>query len=353
MWKWKLLCWLIRTFTRGDERRRNRFTGLNNVVQKELSTWSDNWVTSNVRFKEPPEPIATTDPPQPIALVMQGKLVHEESFTLKTIQHYRRTFPGSLLIVSTWRDEDASLLVQLEQAGAQIVLSEQPPFPGPSHVNYQIRSTQAGITAAREAGHEYVLKTRTDTRIYASDVSDYLISLCRQFPVPQGLGPQSRLVVLDLATRRFIPHHPSDILMFGRTGDMWDYWNTPFCEQPREALRPPCKSFGDLLQTVIPEVYLCGQYLQRLGYAHEPTIESWWQVLADLFVVVDRMSLEHFWFKYDYLSEHRLQMDDHRRNEALVSFREWLALSTLGKQPTVDLERLLPQRPNDLLPAAA
>ncbi|MFN0019023.1 MAG: WavE lipopolysaccharide synthesis family protein [Pirellulaceae bacterium] len=344
-----MLCWLIRTFSWGDDRRRKRFNKLQLALQKEFDVWSDNWLTKNIRFKNPPAPIDASHPATPIAIVMQGKLVAEESFTLKTIQHYGRTFPGSLLLVSTWKDEDPAILSKLEAAGARIVLSEPPPFPGPTNVNYQIRSTLAGIEAARAAGHEYVLKTRADTRMYASDISDFLISLHRQFPASRGTGQKGRLLVLDYATRKFLPHHPSDILMFGRTEDLHEYWNTPLCDNPREAKRPACRNFGELFHSPIPEVYLCRQYLDRLGYAYEPTIENWWRCLADIFLVVDRMSLEHFWFKYDYTSEHRSEPDDHRRNLAVFTFRDWLALSTLGKQPTIDLERLMPQRPNDLL----
>jgi hypothetical protein len=353
MWKWRFLCWLIRTFTWGDERRRKRFVGLHFELQKELSAWSDHWLTNNVRLKDPPAPIDVCGPPTPIAVVMQGKLVEEESFTLKTIRHYRQTFPGSLLIVSTWRDEDPALLKKLEESGARIILSERPPFTGPSHVNYQIRSTLAGIESAREAGHEYILKTRTDTRIYATDISDYLIALHRNFPIAHGLGQKGRLLVLDMATRTYVPHHPSDIMMFGLTEDLFSYWNTPFCEKPREATRPPCNRFRDLVNSVIPEVYLCRQYLKRLGYPDEPTIASWWRCLADLFLVVDRMSVEHFWLKYNYTAEHQSKPDNHRRNEALCSFRDWLAISTFGKRPNIELEQLLPQRPNALLRHAA
>lgn len=208
MWKWKFICWFIRTFTWGDQRRRKRFIGLHLELQKEINALNDHWLTNNIRLKDPPTPIDVAGPPTPIALVMQGKLMPEESFTLKTIRHYRQTFPGSLLIVSTWDNEDPALLKSLEQAGAQVILNELPPFTGPSHVNYQIRSTQAGIEAARAAGFDYILKTRTDTRMYATDISDYLLALHRHFPVVHGAGQKGRLLVLDIATRTYIPHHP-------------------------------------------------------------------------------------------------------------------------------------------------
>ena len=353
MWKWRLLCWLIRTFTSGDERLRKRFIGLHLELQKELNAFNDRWVTNNIRLKDPPTPIDVAGPPIPIALVMQGKLMPEEDFTLKTIRHYRQTFPGSMLIVSTWKDEDPALLKKLEQAGAQIVQSEHPPFPGPSHINYQLRSTLAGIEAARQAGCEYILKTRTDTRMYATNISDYLVALHRHFPIAHGAGQKGRLLVLDIATRAYIPHHPSDIMMFGLADDLWSYWSTPFCEKPREAARPVCNRFRDLVHSVIPEVYLCRKYLDRLGYPHEPSINSWWRCLSDLFLVVDRTALEHFWFKYNYTAEHHFEPDHHRRNEALCSFRDWLAISTFGKRPRIELAQLLPQRPNALLKNAA
>src|SRR4029434_4937158 len=125
---------------------------------------------------------------------------------------------------------------------------------------------------------------------------------------------KGRLLVLDIATRTYIPQHPSDIMMFGLADDLSSYWNTPFCEEPREATRPVCNRFEDLIQSVIPEVYLCRRYLERIGYPYEPTIHSWWHCLSDLFLVVDRAAIEHFWLKYNYTAEHQSKPDGHRRN---------------------------------------
>lgn len=120
MWKWQFLCGSFGLSLWGDKQRQRRFSRLYNEVLKELEYTQDRWVTHNFRLKDPPAPAETSGPSTPIALVMQGKLMKEQSFTLKTIRHYRRVFPGSLLIVSTWRDEDPVLLKELEEAGACI-----------------------------------------------------------------------------------------------------------------------------------------------------------------------------------------------------------------------------------------
>jgi hypothetical protein len=319
------------------------------LIQVELDKHNDEWITSCVRPKIPPAPFESSPTASQIGIVIQGKLLTDDDFTRQTVIYYRQMFPNCPLFVSTWNDEDQTLVASLEAAGATVLLSEPPPCKGPSHLNYQICSTFAGLRAADKAGCEYVLKTRTDTRIYATNVADFLVGLIDQFPVSGTQEQRGRLAILDCATRLFIPHHPSDILMFGYTADMLSFWDTPLILQPEIAKRSRFSNFGEIINSLIPEVYLCQQYLRRIGYSCEPALDSWWQCLADLFVVVDRAAIEHFWFKYNYPQEHRAAPDAHLRSEALCSFRDWLGIMNFRKRPSVQLAHLLHQRPNSLL----
>jgi hypothetical protein len=353
MWKWRLLLWLLRNLSRSDDRLRKRLRGLQTLVQGELDQFVDEWVTHCVRPKVPCEPVEICETASRIAIVIQGQIVTEDDFTRQTILYYRQTFPDCPIFVSTWNTEEAAVVDSLIAAGATVLQSEPPAVKAPSHLNYQICSTLAGLRAAEEAGCEYVLKTRADARIYGTNVADFLVGLIDQFPVQGTRAQRGRLAILDCATRMFIPHHPADILMFGYTADMINYWDTPLCLHPKSAERPPCWQFGDLVNSVIPEVYLCQNYLQRIGYDFEPTIDSWWQCLADLFVVVDRTAIEHFWFKYNYAQEHRSTPDAHLRNEALCTFRDWLGIMNFRKSSSVQLEELMPHRPSSLIRQAA
>jgi hypothetical protein len=340
MWKWKLLCWLIRNLSRGDEAAR-RFLSLRESVDRELGQLDDRWITRNTRLKNPLPPVEIAATHARVGVVVQGKVQGDGDFTLRTVQHYRHSFPGCPIFVSTWKDESPQVVRQLEAAGAIVILSEPPERAGSSHINYQIRSTFAGIVAAERAGCRYVLKTRTDTRMYAPNIPDYLAALIEDFPPASGHDVRGRLAVLDWATRLFLPQHPSDMMMFGHVEDMRIYWDVPLCESLHGFSRAECTKYDELISPLVPEIYLCRHFLRKLGYPFEETVTSWWQILADLFVVVDRVTLEHFWPKYNFDVEHHNSLDDHRRNEAVCTFREWLGIMQARKRPLFDVDDLL------------
>jgi hypothetical protein len=116
---------------------------------------------------------------------------------------------------------------------------------------------------------------------------------------------------------------------------------------------PIRNNFADMLNVVVPEVYFCRNFLRKIGYSFEPTVASWWQVLTDLFIVVDRTALEHFWPKYNYTTEHRTAPDDQLRNEAICGFRDWLEIMNFCKMPNIEIEDLLAQKPNEYLRRAS
>jgi hypothetical protein len=351
MGKWNLLCRLIRLTT---PRRKwtDRFLALRKVVNNELDSHSDRWMTYGVRLKRPLPPVAIAKSSEQIGIVIQGKLKTEEDFTLETVRLYRQTFLNCPIFVSTWNDESPAAVQALEAAGATVLLNEPPALSGWSHLNYQIRSTLAGIHAATEAGCQYVLKTRTDTRMYAGNIAPFLVGLLTQFPVRGTRNATGRLAVLDWATRLFLPQHPADILMFGHIEDMTAYWSAELCEERDIPDSTHRQHFAELLNPLVPEIYLCRRYLKKLGYDYQPTVASWWNVLGDLFVVVDRTQLGHFWWKYDYQAEHQNTLDDDRRNEAVCTFRDWLGVMLARSAPTFEVEDLLGQTVNGLLPAA-
>ena len=334
MWKWKLICWLIRKLTSSQAQLCIVSTDCVNWWSRNSTSLSDRWTTHNVRLKTPLPPVAIAATAAKVGVVIQGKVMTAEDFTVRTVEHYRNSFPGCPIYVSTWKDESSQVINALEKAGAVVLLNDPPKMPGPTHLNYQIRSTRAGVEAACRSGCEYVLKTRTDTRMYAANIPDFLAGLIAHFPVDAGLRVRGRLAVLDWATRLFIPQHPADMMMFGYAEDMATYWDVPLCESTEISHAQICTRFSELLSPLVPEVYLCRHYLNKLDYAFEPTLESWWQCLADLFVVVDRTSLEHFWPKYNYVSEHRNTSTITEETRPFAAFVSGWASCTPVSRPT-------------------
>lgn len=63
-------------------------------------------------------------------------------------------------IISTWKDEDSSLLEQLSSNGFIIVLNDYPEYKNTT--NYQITCIRAGLLKAQELGFKYAVRSRTD-----------------------------------------------------------------------------------------------------------------------------------------------------------------------------------------------
>jgi hypothetical protein len=333
MWKWRLLIWLMKLAARKDSRYFRRLRGLQAVVVEELNGTDSMWTSTISRPKrpEPLRPVLSHD--CAAAVMLQGPLRHDDDFTVETVRHYRRSMPASRIIVSTWDDEDAQAIQRLRIAGARVVLARRPANRGPMNVNLQICGTQAGLAAVREEGHELVLKTRTDARIYSYHALDFLAGLMQAFPLHPSAKQSARIVTLDFATRLLIPNHPSDMLMFGRLDDLERYWDAPHSDHPE---RQRTSNLGTLWTEQTPELYLCESYLRRIGRPCERTIASWWQTLAELFVVVDRTSIDYFWPKYEYVREHRVSSTEQVQAITLCGFRDWMNLYTFSKQFDID-----------------
>ena len=131
-----------------------------------------------------------------LAVVLQGPIVKEADFTLETLKFYRIIFPNTPVIVSTWDDEDAEYLDRLRKEGAEVLLNKKPTYPGPSNVNFQIISTAAGIQRAKDSGVDYVIKNRTDQRVYNPNSRKFLLNLVKAFPLTHNYPLQINLLLL-------------------------------------------------------------------------------------------------------------------------------------------------------------
>jgi hypothetical protein len=286
-----------------------------------------------------------------IAIVMQGPLRLQDDFTVETVRHYRATAPHSKVIVSTWKGEDEARLREIERAGALVLRNQRPDFAGINNINYQIASTRAGLDAAAEHGFDFVLKTRADCRMYAPRFADFLLGLIKVFPVDPRFGARHRIIALDMVTRLYVPHHLSDLMMFGHIADLLPYWSAPYSMDVRASDECP-RQIGGLWSRQTPEVYLCENYYERIRYPYQRTLSNWWEALRDLFIVVDRWSVDHFWPKYKYAWEHREDLDASLRPLAFCSFADWLNFYR-GIQPPVPSDADMQQKAiNQIIRAA-
>lgn len=248
-----------------------------------------------------------------MAIVLQGPIIRENYFTLETVRLYKKIFPNHYIIVSTWDDENTDYLDQFIKEGAEVILNKKPAYSGPYNINFQITSTCTGIKRAEDIGVDYVIKSRTDQRIYNPNSQGFLINLIKAFPITHNYHLQKqRIVSLCFATFKYKLYHASDTFMFGSIEDMSLYWDVKLvAREPKELFRP--------------EYYLFSEFLKRIGRKIKGTIQDSWETYADHIVVVDHASLDWYWHKPKRHREYPV-LEYHRNDNRLIYFSEWLNL---------------------------
>jgi len=264
-----------------------------------------------------------------LAVVVQGPVVRDHDFTLETLLLYSRTFPGATIIFSTWNDISPSVCSQIEGMGINVLKNDRPDYSGFLNINMQIVSSMNGVNRARDMGAEYVLKTRSDQRIYAANVGDFLHGVTEAFPLRlEGYIQKKRIVGVSLDSFKHRMYGLSDMLVYGHVDDMVLFWNTPLdsrritAEQDREA----GSSLRRFAHHRVSEVYLTTNYLQAIGRKLEWNLRDSWACFADHFCVIDKEQLDLLWPKYDRLEHMWLKYGEGDVALQEMNFREWLLI---------------------------
>lgn len=258
-----------------------------------------------------------------IAIVLQGPIDKNEDFTLETVRIYKKIFHDSVkIIISTGEIEDIAYLKKIEKAGAVIVINKKPANPGPANINLQIISAGSGVREAKELGAEYVLKSRTDQRLYAANALEFLYNLIEKF--------SARIISTDYITFKYTPYSISDMTVFGRIDDMMLYWNPPLDERRPFILDRKNLPEKDFIKNRVAEIYLATEFLKKTGWDLKWTVADYWQALADKFCIIDASSLDLYWHKVAHhkFKENKYWCYDAVRNTDILSFREWFNIYT-------------------------
>lgn len=269
--------------------------------------------------------------PTGMAIVMQGPILSDMAFTLETLSLYSRMFPGVSLVLSTWEGEPVEA-IRAQLPHVHVLLNERPANPGPSNINMQIVSAREGVRFACEQLHStYVMKTRTDMRLYNPNALLDMLTLQEQFPGKHGDAQRARLVVISDVVK-YMHYAVPDKTMFGTAADMWAYWNLPLDNRPAGAVpsQPTMRTYADQRPA---EIYLLRHYLQRIGWQEQGTLADHFQVLRDLFVVYDRSAADLYWPKYAHQLEYRFKQYGHNQMLEEFGFNDWLRLQSGRYKP--------------------
>lgn len=267
------------------------------------------------------------------SIVIQGPVMQENNFTLETIRIYKKNFPGALIVVSTWAGERD--LDKLKAEGCIVIENEKPSTGGPQNINYQIKSTYAGIMVSEKNRIQYILKTRTDQRIYNNNVLNFFYNLTLIFPLKTNtIKLNSRLIIPSFGTLKYRLYGPSDMLMFGHISDMKLYWNLHHDDRIIPAEKKE-RTISEIAQLRLSEIYLCTEFLKQIGYNINWKLEDSWKVFAEYFCLADQSSIELYWPKYEKHIENKYHFFNQNHSLEQFSFSEWLQLYN-GQFPKIN-----------------
>ncbi len=301
------------------------------VIQNEsgfiVDLTKDNYLTYHLRPKSAKNfnLESTCEIEEKIAIIIQGPIQEKFNFLKNTLDIYKKIFKNSLIIISTWENENIDLINSLKNENTFIIFSKEP-VKSQSNINHQIYSTNKGLELALNKGAKYSIKTRSDVRINKNNLETYLISLINTFPVKENNFIKSRIVVPSLITFKYRLYSLSDITMFGETSDLIKYFNN---EEFEEGIKKFNLNKENLLieQTpVIAEIFLCSRFIYQIEGNISWNLKNWWKCLKDYFCVIDNSSLDLLWYKYDWEYEYRYLRTYSDKFARAIDFQDWLSL---------------------------
>ncbi|WP_440672823.1 WavE lipopolysaccharide synthesis family protein [Candidatus Pelagibacter sp. HIMB1715] len=310
----------------------NKKIGFQSITHKErgfiIDYTKNNFLSIHLRPKNSNDFFleSTCNINEKIAIIIQGPIQDKIDFLRETLNIYKKIFKNSIVIISTWKNENQKLIDNFKNSNTYVIYSEEPNKETMHNIDKQIISTNAGLKLALKLGAKYSLKTRADVRLNKNNLETFLLSLIKTFPVKKNKLISSRIIVPSLVTYKFRIFSLSDIVLFGNTDDLLIYFKD-------DNYIDGLKKFGLNKKNVlingtplIPEVFLCARYLQKLEENLDWSLEFWWKSLKEYFCIIDNSSLDLFWYKYNWDYEYRIIRTYSNKFARGIDFQDWLSL---------------------------
>jgi len=301
------------------------------IVNKEsgflIDLTKDNYLTYHLRPKKSENfhLESTCQIDEKFSIIIQGSIQDKFFFLKNTLEIYKKIFPGSLIIISTWENENINLINSLKNENIFVLFNKEPK-KSLSNIDHQIYSTNSALKFAKEKGAKYSIKTRADIRINKNNLEAFLVSLIKTFPTKKNDYIKSRIIVPSLITFKYRIFSLSDIVMFGETEDLIKYFDK---ETFLEGLKRFDLNENNLLKNetpVIAEIFLCSRFVNQLEGQISWKLNNWWDALKNYFCIIDNSSLDLFWYKYDWEYEYRYLRTYSGKFARAIDFQDWLAL---------------------------
>ncbi len=265
-----------------------------------------------------------------VGIVVQGGIKYEDNFTLETLKIYQKYYPEFCIILSTWDNENMEVIEEARKLGVKVVISKFPSkdeMTGWDAVNLQRETSTNGLSLAKETGCEYVLKTRTDQRLYESDIFDFLIKLIDSYPIKIKTKAKGRLISCSMSTFKDRMYNISDMFIFGYLEDVQRYFSCTKDERIRSEQPGQISTEWKAQQTEYSmqrrnEIFFAANYLETCGYDLKWTYEDSDYYRNELFIIVDDTMLDLYWAKYNS-KEYRWKKYNGEDHLKQVSFKDW------------------------------
>ena len=291
-----------------------------------------------------------------IGIVVQGQIDYKDNFTLESLRLYRSQYPKNIIILSTWTGEvNNKFRAECMKLNIHIIESSLPDNEGFCHVNCQIYNSYIGAKSMEnDENIRYVLKTRTNQRIYKPDFLRYLLNVFRVYSTNKN-----RIVFLD-SSYLYIPFYLCDYLSFGEKKDIINLYDIPFEAGECDAFKANIKvnrqyvtkerkseniSFKEFNSTkrkevtqrlgrlMVPEIYIAFNYFKKhfapdSTYTDSMIFEKYWDFVRNNTIIIDERDLLLYWPKYKYRSHRDINcyFYGHGLNHA-----KWLDIYVNGK----------------------
>lgn len=258
-----------------------------------------------------------------IGILIQGPFISDDNFTIETIKLYKKLFSSCKIVLSTWGDENLKLINEARNLNIEVVLNDKPKYAGLSNINFQIVSTSAGIKKLEDLKCTYILKSRTDQRIYSNNAINFCYESIKNFPLKNIFNQESRIVSFNLNTFKYRLYGLSDMINFGHIHDLKKYWCIELDNRNAADLVNPTTML-EFAKQRYAEVYFVTSFLRNIKREIKWTLEDSWQVISEHFIVLDTSAIDLLWKKYTH-KEYRHE-DYHSLHNSQLNFSDWLLL---------------------------
>ena len=253
-----------------------------------------------------------------IGMVIQGPISNRKKFTYFTILRYLTDYPGLQIVLSTWEGEELDIFESLaiENRNLHILRNIKPKNPGTQNINYQIASTLAGLKAIEKMGLKFAIKTRTDQCFFDQFALDKMRGMYQSW---NRISQTKRILFLSQNSFILRLYGPSDMFQFGETEQLLKYWDVPLenRKQQWDISKYPNITIRNYSKEEICEVYLCANYLRKLGIILDYTFNQNLEVFRDYFIIIDAVYIDMCWDKYSFNS------DRWGQSNQSIKFHEW------------------------------